>query len=1269
MKPTCPKCQSNDVTFRSKKQCYICEDCNSEFKPEKEFKALRIFISYGHDEHSVFAEKLALDLKERGHLVWFDQERLKPGGDWEQNIEDGIDFVCHGKNDDTGRFLFIMTPHSVRRPDGFCLNELARAISRSLPIIPVMLVHVEAPLSICKLQFLDMKDCFSIKGKSGPYEQRFERLVQALEERNLDFEGFQSLLIKLLTPINFTVDIEGFLNDFTGRKWLIAKIDQWIQDENGSKIFWLTGVPGSGKSAIAAWIRDNRREVAAFHFCDINSEEKRNPSKLVLSIAYQLSTQLPEYELRLKSLDLKQIIQKYHESYTLFDKLVVQPLSENFPPPGRIIMVLIDALDEATYQDRNEIAHFLSISASKTPSWFKFLITSRPEQQLQTALKSLSPCTMDTQRPENKEDIRAYLETKLQTITSTQMEQLLYRSEGVFLFAKKVVEEILQNRLSLERIDEFPQGLGAVYLLFFQRIFNNRLDYYQKQVRPLLAVILASFEPIQLSLLKTLMKKTNRMKLFDILDTLGSLFQMTGYSDTDTISPYHRSLVDWLTDKSLSGFYYVDPEYGHELIKKYGWKQYHKNVDRLPDYYMRFLPMHLEKTGQTEQLILLLKDFTFMMARVRSGHLEQLLMDYRGLVTQLLPHDQHQLVFEQAFFQEKSHILKRGDEDWPAFKILFQLAIEFSQDNPLRIGSMKYLSDGRTNWTYLIQDFGKKTLSVNQCLAVIETTGRKINGLLFDHFSRIVSWNDNEIFFWDLFGNLILKNTLCVSSNKKIIRLLDGTFLSWADDNDLIILNECGIEKFHLNGHTNKITGAIQLQDGRLLSWSEDRTIRIWDKFGILLNVMAGHEGKIIKAIELSENKILSYSEDYKILIWDTDGFSLLKRMGHLAEIKGVLELSTRKILSWSDDKTIRLWNTNGTLRKIMTGHQGYITGALELKSGKVLTWAYDKTIKLWSLSGTLLDTIDLEIVSVEKVIEINQNSVLTWTMAKELLIIDIETHTKKELNNSDRFVEGARILSSGNIVTWLGDHSIRIFDSHGNLLNILTGHTDLIKGVKEYSKETIVSWSLDMTIRIWDLKKENSLISDKHTGRVTGMIKLKDGRILTWGYDEKILIWNPQGELLNKFIGHNWWVEGVMETKDEKLLSWSSDYSIHIWRNNGEPDGIIEHQELAEGADRASEKHKISTEDMNKVIKRQSQNKRESNADSQIIRYSNGGKSMNVQRPGPTGVSEKIYWQCEVEISSSMEYDNDRIILGLANGEVLFVNRELAKQFHQTNL
>src|SRR5438046_2559795 len=110
---TCPKCASEDVRFSKKHSRYDCEDCGYEFVPEKPFNPKRVFISYGHDKHASLAIRLRDDLRARGHRVWFDEERLQPGHDWELFIEQGIEELTADKANSA--VVLLLTPHSVRR--------------------------------------------------------------------------------------------------------------------------------------------------------------------------------------------------------------------------------------------------------------------------------------------------------------------------------------------------------------------------------------------------------------------------------------------------------------------------------------------------------------------------------------------------------------------------------------------------------------------------------------------------------------------------------------------------------------------------------------------------------------------------------------------------------------------------------------------------------------------------------------------------------------------------------------------------------------------------------------------------------------------------------------------------------------------------------------------------------------------------------------------------------------------------------------------------
>ncbi|KAJ7822873.1 P-loop containing nucleoside triphosphate hydrolase protein [Mycena olivaceomarginata] len=161
-----------------------------------------------------------------------------------------------------------------------------------------------------------------------------------------------------------------------------AEIMQWLsspQCSNHERIFWITGIAGSGKSTLSATIVNNLRikktPVAAQFFISRNIPETVDPNKIIPTIAKQLS----EF-----SLDAAQII---HDT-----------LKNGFPPSRAeqvkalllapiqaickacdAVIILIDALDELQNAADSVLEMLSPIAGSNLPNNVRFIITSRPE--------------------------------------------------------------------------------------------------------------------------------------------------------------------------------------------------------------------------------------------------------------------------------------------------------------------------------------------------------------------------------------------------------------------------------------------------------------------------------------------------------------------------------------------------------------------------------------------------------------------------------------------------------------------------------------------------------------------------------------------------------------------------------------------------------------------------------------------------------------------------------------------------------------------------
>ncbi|HTY90351.1 MAG TPA: tetratricopeptide repeat protein [Methanocella sp.] len=599
----CVKCGSPDVMYSKKRRVYICEDCAQEFTLEEKRPAWRIFISHMPGEPA--AERLRTDLSAAGYELW---PNPKPTDDPAGSRAQGLDWVAEtGRN---GRFIVLMSPESIRRPDGHCLGDVALAVQKKLPIIPVMLARCDMPLSICRIQRIDLMDCFPVEDHREKYDKRLKLIVETIEEEGLDYKNVQSRLLHVLEPLPFDVDIQRHLARFTGRQWIFKRVDKWLVDPSASRIFWIIGAPGVGKTAIASWLAFNRPEVAAFHLCRYGDAEKSDPRRAILSIAYQLSTQLADYQERLNGLNLEKIARESNAK-TLFDSLIIQPLSGNFPEPGGAIVILIDALDEATRSGKNELAELIASEFGRAPRWLRLVITSRPEPEILHPLQGLTPYILDTADPENEQDIREYLARELKPYTAEKevparaIDTIASMSEGIFLYVEWIRQELAQGRLSLGRLDEFPRGLTGVYSQFFTRQYPV-MEKYRSKISPALEIVVAALEPLKIQMIGSIFR-WDEYEQADFSQEIGALFPI----QDEKVQPFHRSVIDWLTDTARASNYFIDARNGHRRLADCGWEEYGRGIGSMADYMLAHLPAHLINDERWDQAVAMLGDLRY----------------------------------------------------------------------------------------------------------------------------------------------------------------------------------------------------------------------------------------------------------------------------------------------------------------------------------------------------------------------------------------------------------------------------------------------------------------------------------------------------------------------------------------------------------------------------------------------------------------------------------------------------------------------------------
>lgn len=601
----CPKCNSTEVIFLPKKEQYFCQDCMQTFEKQTKQQCLRVFVSYGHDKYLPFAQKVAIELEIRGHEVWFDEKQLKPGRIWESYIENGLNWVSESKQN--GRIVLIMTPYSVRRPDGYCLNEIAKALDNKITIIPVMLVWAEPPLSIYRLQWLDLQNSMNKTEITESFQNDFHKICTALEQPDyLDTTGATNRLMKELDPLDFSADLVFNQAWFTGRQWVFDEIEKWINNRNASRLFWLAGAPGIGKTTVATRLVQLFPNIVAFHLCKRGHSEKASPHRAICTIAYQLSTQLPEYRNLLLRINIEKEVRRCND-VALFDILIVQPLCHTIKQPQKPLIILIDGLDEASQNGHNIMASFIASEFCKLPQWLRFIITSRLDKEVTNPLLIFEPWVLESESKNNITDLINYIGARLGSyITGPAydliLNKIVKRSEGSFLYTKYLCDMIVESRsFDLNAPNAIPQGLAGVYQQYFHNKFPDK-HYYRENIRPALQVMIASYECLTAKELKEYLGWTTD-KVTDFLLDIGSFIIE---NSNNKLVAYHSSFFNWLVNKKSAGdIYWIDKKEGAIKIGNSMYRIWgemtadHQYIDETNFYQIR--TDIIKKTGKTTE--------------------------------------------------------------------------------------------------------------------------------------------------------------------------------------------------------------------------------------------------------------------------------------------------------------------------------------------------------------------------------------------------------------------------------------------------------------------------------------------------------------------------------------------------------------------------------------------------------------------------------------------------------------------------------------------
>ena len=385
------------------------------------------------------------------------------------------------------------------------------------------------------------------------------------------------------------------------RRDVLLQLEDWLENEQGQRVFWLNGLAGTGKSTIAqtfAEVTFAEGKLGASFFCSRNFEDRSNLQAILPTLAFQLAYRYPAFR--------EQLLQVLRSNPGIgretlcsqMENLIVDPAQAMSVP----ILIIIDALDECRDEEpASALLSVLSRYVDKIPL-VKFFITGRPEPRIRSGfrLELLQPHTdvlrlHDVKRSSVDGDIRLFFGTRLADIiknrsdcnllrdwpTASDLDALCEKAAGLFIYASTVVKfvaskdhqpaERLMDIISLPQctIEEGRSGIDQLYTEILQRAFLGiRADdgRFYSRFRSVVGAVLLVFNPLSATGLSSLLGTPH------VSTTLRSLHSLliipTSEPDLAPIHVLHKSFPDFLTDQQrcTDQQFFVDPLIHHREI-------------------------------------------------------------------------------------------------------------------------------------------------------------------------------------------------------------------------------------------------------------------------------------------------------------------------------------------------------------------------------------------------------------------------------------------------------------------------------------------------------------------------------------------------------------------------------------------------------------------------------------------------------------------------------------------------------------------------------
>ena len=374
------------------------------------------------------------------------------------------------------------------------------------------------------------------------------------------------------------------------RKEILNTLQVWASDNATTKVYWLNGMAGTGKTTIAysfSEILERKETLGGTFFASHLRVDTSDARCIIPTISLQLAKYLPSFGSLILEVVKDNPTCSSWRITKQFPNFMVAPLtaacSEN-----RVVVVpviVLDALDECS--DQSLVAELLYVVLQHSRSLpVKFFIASRPEivvkESFDHSWDHSNLILHEVGKEVVKADIECYVKAclvnKYNKPSEAEVESLVNMSGTLFIYAATICKYITQRGSSnmCQRLSdvvnstlETTSGLTTPLDVLYERILNAAYTFANQKEKSntqmVLMAIVYAYNPLSMTAISALVKIPIK-QIQAALSSLHSLIYIPSQDPDVPISILHASFFDFIRNQSSSSKHYLDPCTSHKSL-------------------------------------------------------------------------------------------------------------------------------------------------------------------------------------------------------------------------------------------------------------------------------------------------------------------------------------------------------------------------------------------------------------------------------------------------------------------------------------------------------------------------------------------------------------------------------------------------------------------------------------------------------------------------------------------------------------------------------